>query len=104
NTYIAAILKLFLAIVIVSLISNEYSYRTLQQYLIDGLIKKEFILSKFLSVLLFSAISTLFIFVVSLILGLSFSDYNELGIIFSDLQYIGAYFLKLTAFFSFCLF
>lgn len=104
NTYIAAILKLFLAIVIVSLISNEYSYRTLKQNLIDGLSKKEFILSKFLTVLLFSAISTLFIFVVSLILGLSFSDYNELGIIFSDLQYIGAYFLKLTAFFSFCLF
>src|SRR5699024_5743211 len=45
-----------------------------------------------------------FIFIVSLILGLSFSDYNEIGIIFSDLEYIGAYFLKLTAFFSFCLF
>lgn len=104
NTYIAAILKLFLAIVIVSLMSNEYSYRTLKQNLIDGLSKKEFVLSKFLTVLLFSAISTLFIFVVSLILGLSFSDYNEIGIIFSDLQYIGAYFLKLTAFFSFCLF
>lgn len=104
NTYIAAILKLFLAVVIVSLISNEYNYRTLKQNLIDGLSKKEFILSKFLTVLLFSVISTLFIFAVSLILGLSFSDYNEIGIIFSDLEYIGAYFLKLTAFFSFCLF
>src|SRR5690554_4118606 len=104
NTYIAAILKLFLAIVIVSMISNEYSYRTLKQNLIDGLNKKEFILSKFLTVLLFAVASTFFIFVVSLILGLTFSDYNEIGIIFSDLEYIGAYFLKLTAFFSFCLF
>ncbi len=104
NTYIAAILKLFLAIVIVSMISNEYSYRTLKQNLIDGLNKKEFILSKFLTVLLFAAASTFFIFVVSLILGLIFSDYNEIGIIFSGLEYIGAYFLKLTAFFSFCLF
>lgn len=104
NTYIAAILKLFLAVVIVSLMSNEYNYRTLKQNLIDGLSKKEFVLSKFLTVLLFSGISTLFIFVVSLILGLSFSDYTEIGIIFSDLQFIGAYFLKLTAFFSFCLF
>src|SRR5690554_1008531 len=104
NTYIAAILKLFLAIVIVSMISNEYSYRTLKQNLIDGLNKKEFILSKFLTVLLFAVASTFFIFVVSLILGLTFSDYNEIGIIFSDLEYIGAYFLKLTVFFSFCLF
>src|SRR5690554_2516247 len=61
NTYIAAILKLFLAIVIVSMISNEYSYRTLKQNLIDGLNKKEFILSKFLTVLLFAAASTFFI-------------------------------------------
>lgn len=104
NTYIAAILKLFLAIVIVSMISNEYSYRTLKQNLIDGLSKREFIFSKFLTVLLFAAISTFFIFVVSLILGLTFSDYNEIGIIFSNLEYMGAYFLKLTAFFSFCLF
>lgn len=104
NTYMAAILKLFLAVVIVSLMSNEYNYRTLKQNLIDGLSKKEFVLSKFLTVLLFSGISTVFIFVVSLILGLSFSDYTEIGIIFSDFQYIGAYFLKLTAFFSFCLF
>lgn len=104
NTYIAAILKLFLAIVIVSMVSNEYSYRTLKQNLIDGLSKKEFILSKFLTVLLFAVVSTVFIFLVSLILGLMFSDYKEIGIIFSGLQYIGAYFIKLVAFFSFCLF
>lgn len=104
NTYIAAILKLFLAIVIVSMMSNEYSYRTLKQNLIDGLSKKEFVTSKVLTVLLFAAISTVFIFIVSLILGLLFSDYTEMGIIFSGLQYVGAYFLKLLAFFSFCLF
>lgn len=104
NTYVAATLKLFLAIVIVSMISNEYSYRTLKQNLIDGLSKKEFLLSKFLTILLFSIVSTIFIIVVSLILGYRFSDYNEIGIVFSDLQYVGAYFIKLVAFFSFCLF
>ncbi|MBT0609047.1 ABC transporter permease [Aequorivita echinoideorum] len=104
NTYIAAILKFFLAVVIVSMMSNEYSYRTLKQNLIDGLSKKEFVLSKFVIVLLFSAISTLFIFVVSLLLGLSFSDYNEMGIVFSNMEFILAYFIKLVGFFSFCLF
>ncbi|PKA83750.1 ABC-type transport system involved in multi-copper enzyme maturation permease subunit [Ulvibacter sp. MAR_2010_11] len=104
NSFMGAILKIFLAIVIVSMMANEYSYRTLKQNLIDGLSKKEFILSKFLTVILFATISTLFLFIVSMLLGLSFSDYKEIGIIFSDLQYILAYFIKLVAFFSFCLF
>lgn len=104
NTYVAAILKLFLAIVIVSMMANEYSYGTLKQNLIDGLSKKEFILSKFLTVVLFAFISTVFIFVMSIILGLIFSSYTEIGIIFSDLDYLLAFFVKLTGFFSFCLF
>lgn len=104
NTYIASILKLFLAIVIVSMMANEYSYGTLKQNLIDGMSKKEFILSKFLTVILFAFTSTVFVFVMSLILGYSFSSYNELGIVFSDLEYLLAYFVKLVGFFSFCLF
>ncbi|MFB0910893.1 MAG: ABC transporter permease [Flavobacterium sp.] len=104
NTYIAAILKLFLAIVIVSMMANEYSYGTLKQNLIDGLSKKEFILSKFLTVLLFSFCSTVFVFVMSLILGFSFSSYTELSIVFSGMVYLVAFFVKLVGFFSFCLF
>ena len=104
NTYIAAILKLFLAIVIVSMMANEYSYGTLKQNLIDGMSKKEFIQSKFLTVLLFAAVSTVFVFLMSLILGLSYSSYTEFSIVFSDLEYLLAYFVKLVGFFSFCLF
>jgi ABC-type transport system involved in multi-copper enzyme maturation permease subunit len=104
NTYIAALLKLFFAIVIVSMVSNEYSYRTLKQNLIDGLSKKEFILSKSFTLLVFAAASTLFVVVLSLILGYSFSDFTELSIVFSDLEYVLAYFVKLTGFFAFCMF
>ncbi len=104
NTYIAAILKLFLAIVIVSMMANEYSYGTLKQNLIDGMSKKEFIQSKFLTVLLFATVSTAFVFLMSLILGLSYSSYTEFSIIFSGLEYLLAYFVKLVGFFSFCLF
>ena len=104
NSYIAATLKLFLAIVIVSMMSNEYSNRTIKQNLIDGLSKKEFVLSKFLAVFCFALLSTIFLFIVSMILGLSFSDYTEISIIFSDLEYLVAYFIKLTGFFAFCLF
>ena len=80
NTFMVAFLKLFLAIVIVSMIANEYSNKTIKQNLIDGLSKKEFIASKFLTILAFSLISTVFVFLVSLLLGLLYSDYNEISI------------------------
>jgi len=104
NTFIAALGKIFLAVVIVSMMANEYTYGTLKQNLIDGLSKSEFIQSKFITVLAFALASTLFIFILSLILGYSFSSYDEPSIVFSDLEFIGAFFVKLTAFFSFCLF
>ena len=104
NTWVASIGKIFLAVVIVSMMANEYTYGTLKQNLIDGMSKQEFIKSKFLAVFLFAGASTIFIFLLSLVLGYSFSSYDEPSIVFSDLEYIGAFFLKLVAFFSFCLF
>jgi len=104
NTYMAAELKFFLAIVIVSMVANEYSNKTIKQNLIDGLSKKEFIISKFVTVAVFALLSTLYIFILSLILGLFFSSYTEASIVFTDLEYLVAFFIKLLGFFSFCLF
>ncbi|WP_178983874.1 ABC transporter permease [Winogradskyella helgolandensis] len=104
NTFVAGLLKFFLLLVIVSMVSNEYSNKTLKQNLIDGLSKKEFILSKFYMVIAFSLVSTLFVFVVSLILGYIYSSYTEPSIVFSDLEYLLAFFIKLVGFFSFGLF
>ena len=104
NSFIAIYAKVFFAIIIVSMMSNEYSYGTLKQNLIDGMSKKEFIASKFVTVVAFSIVSTIFIFITSLVLGLIFSSYNEFGIIFSQMEYLIAYFVNLVGFFSFCLF
>lgn len=104
NTFIAAFFKLFLAVVIVSMVSNEYSNRTLKQNLIDGLSKKEFIASKLIMVVVFSALSALFVALISAILGGIYSDYTEWSLIVLDLQFLGLYFLKLIGFFSLCLF
>src|SRR6218665_1935918 len=104
NTFFASWFKLFLAVIIVSMMSNEYSYGTLKQNLIDGMSKKEFILSKFVTIVMFSVCSTIFVFIMTLILGYSFSSYTELSIVFTDLDYLLAFFVKLVGFFSFCLF
>lgn len=104
NTFMTSLLKIFLAVVVVSMMANEYSYKTIKQNLIDGLSKKEFVASKFITVLSMAGVSTVFVVVVSLILGLIYSDFTEASIIFSQLDFVLAFFLKLILFFSFCLF
>ena len=104
NTFMAAIFKFFLLLVIVSMMANEYTNKTLKQNLIDGLSKKEFIFSKFYTVILLALVSTIFVFFVSIILGYSYSDFTEFSIVFTDLEYLFAFFVKLVGFFSFGLF
>jgi ABC-type transport system involved in multi-copper enzyme maturation permease subunit len=104
NTYMASIFKFFLLLVIVSMMANEYSNKTLKQNLIDGLSKKEFVLSKFYTVVLLAVVSTLFVFLVSVILGYIYSDFTEFSIVTTDLEYLFAFFVKLVGFFSFGLF
>ena len=104
TTFFASQFKFFFAIVVVSMIGNEYSNKTLKQNLIDGLSKKEFILSKFYTIIFFSLISTLLIFIISICIGLYYSSYNEAAIIVRETNFLVAYFVKLMGFFSLCLF
>jgi len=86
------------------MIGNEYSNKTIKQNLIDGLSKKEFILSKFYTIAFFSLVSTVIIFFISLFIGLYYSSYTEFNIIIRETEFLLAYFVKLLGFFSFCLF
>ncbi|MFK7749540.1 MAG: ABC transporter permease [Kordia sp.] len=105
TTFFIAFFKLFFAIVVVSMIGNEYSNRTLKQNLIDGLSKKEVILSKFYFILAYTALVTVLVFVITLILGISHLPANDFGLntIFDGSEFIIGYFVKLLAFFSLCL-
>lgn len=104
TTFFASYFKLFFAIVVVSMIGNEYSNKTIKQNLIDGLSKKEFILSKFYTIVFFSLISTVLIGVASFLIGLYYSSYTEASIVIRETEYLLAYFVKLVGFFSLCLF
>lgn len=103
TTFFAAFFKIFFAVVVVSMIGNEYSNKTLKQNLIDGLSKKEFILSKFYTIVFFSLVSTVLIFLISLCIGLYYSSIDEFLQIIKGTEFIAAYFVKLVGFFSFCL-
>jgi len=104
TTFFASYFKFFFAIVVVSMIGNEYSNKTLKQNLIDGLSKKEFILSKFYTIVFFSLCATVLIGVATFLIGLYYSSYTEASIIVREVEFLLAYFVKLVGFFSLCLF
>ncbi|WP_458629192.1 ABC transporter permease [Winogradskyella sp. PC D3.3] len=104
TTFFASYFKFFFAIVVVSMIGNEYSNKTLKQNLIDGLSKKEFILSKFYTIVFFSLCATLLIGLATFVIGMYYSSYTEATIIFREVEFLLAYFIKLVGFFSLCLF
>jgi hypothetical protein len=103
-TYITALLKIFLGLIIIFTISNEFTSKMFKQNVIDGLSKKEFIISKVLTIGLLSLISTLVVLLMGLILGYSFSNTTDFSIAFKEFYFILGYFLKLFTFLSFLFF
>lgn len=103
-TWVAAQFKILLAMIVMTFIGNEYSYRTLKQNLIDGLSKKEFLQSKVYMIGAISLASTAFVALIIIILGGMYSSISEIDLVFSKIEFLGAYFLKIFAFFVFCMF
>jgi ABC-2 type transport system permease protein len=99
----AGFLKVVLAIMVVISITNEFTYRTGRQNIIDGLSRYQFLASKILSNILFSLISVVMIFVIGLITGLIYSPQIDIKYILTDLEFFPAYFLEVFFFLSYAL-
>lgn len=104
TTYIVGLLKIFLGCIIIFTICQEFSNRMFKQNLIDGLSRKEFIISKLSTIILFSLISTVLVFLITLYLGKTYSENQDSNAVFKEIFFIGNYFLKLFTFFSFLMF
>jgi ABC-type transport system involved in multi-copper enzyme maturation permease subunit len=103
-TYFAGLLKIFLGLIVIFTISNEFSNKLFKQNIIDGLSRKEFLFSKVLTITLLSLLSTGIVVSMGLILGFSFSKSTGLNLIFKESYFIIGYFLKLFSFLTFLLF
>jgi len=103
-TYFAGLLKIFLGLIIIFTISNEFTSKMFKQNIIDGLSRKEFLFSKVLTIALLSFLSTVVVLVMGLILGFSFSKSTEINAIFKESYFVFGYFLKLFTFLTFLLF
>ncbi len=101
--YISGFFKLVLAFLVVISITNEFTYRTIRQNIIDGMSRGEFLTSKILTNLLLSVMSVAMMFFIAMITGLIYSPEWDVQYIFSELEFIPAYFLEVFAFLSYAL-
>jgi len=99
----AGLFKVLVGIMTVISITNEYTYRTLRQNIIDGLSRWEFLLSKMLTNFLLSVLSVLLIFFIAMIAGFIYTPEINWQYVFTDLEFFPAYLLEVFAFLSYAL-
>jgi ABC-type transport system involved in multi-copper enzyme maturation permease subunit len=102
--YLSRFIKVFLAVIMVTIVTNEFNYNTLKQSVINGLSRFELVLSKFYVLLMMSFFGTFIIFAFGGISGVMFTDRVSWWKFASQLHYVGAYFLMLVTFLSFVAF
>jgi ABC-type transport system involved in multi-copper enzyme maturation permease subunit len=81
------------SVVVIMFITNEYTYKTHRQNIIDGWSRKQFIASKFIDVLLLTALVTVLYLLVALALGV-FNNGEPTATIWSGSKYIGLFALQ----------
>ncbi|MFT6503745.1 MAG: hypothetical protein ACJASQ_003883 [Crocinitomicaceae bacterium] len=93
-------LNLMIGVIIIVFATNELKYKTQRQNVIDGLSKKDIIVSKFLVIIGLTLFVTTYIFLVGLVTGLV----NGVGSPLDGIEFIGVYFISSLGFFSFAFF
>lgn len=101
-TYSASYFNVLMGILAVIIITNEYTYKTLRQHVIDGLSVRKVVFGKFLVLLIFSIIITLYTFLTGLIFGLV-NTTNDVSVL-TNLEGVGLYFIQTMCYFSFAFF
>jgi len=102
--WLASVFKWIPAFVIIISITLEYSQKTIKQNIIDGLSKKEFLLSKLALVVIISVGSALLLFLLGFFLGLLYSPVKETHYIVENIEFVAAYGLEVFVFLCMAMF
>ncbi len=94
-TYIAGFLKMFPAFLVIILITNEFTYKTLKQQIITGSSRLEFIAGKIALIFLLAVSVALLVGISGLIAGLLQDSPDYKSILSSKLWFIPAHALEL---------
>jgi ABC-type transport system involved in multi-copper enzyme maturation permease subunit len=90
TSQVASYLLIIPGLLTIILFTNEYSYKTHRQNIIDGLTRQQFITSKILNVLVIAIISTIMVAITALIFGYA----GDKPFSTEKLQYVGYSFLQ----------
>ena len=96
--YMAGIIKIFLGLIIMFTVTNEFTEKLFKQNLIDGLSKKEYLISKVTTIILLSFISTLIVYLTGMWLGYKYSTQTSFETVYKEIYFVLGYFLKLVNF------
>jgi ABC-2 type transport system permease protein len=101
--WVSGLLKILLAIMVVISVTNEFTYRTVRQNIIDGMSRFDFLFSKIATNLMLSLASVTMTFIIALVTGLIYSPFIDFNLLITDLEFIPAYFLEIFFFLSYAL-
>jgi ABC-2 type transport system permease protein len=105
-TFFASIryILIFPALVVIILITNEFTNKTIRQNVVNGFSKQDFLLSKLQFVFIFSLVVTLVLGIVILFIGISHSDAYQMEMIGHKLVFLPAFFIQILTFLVFAFF
>lgn len=98
--WLSSFLLFFPGLIIIILMTNEFSYKTHRQNIIDGLSRTQFIGVKMMMCVLIALFSTLIVLLVASVFGFMES---HAGISFHNIQYIGMFFIQALSYTSLAL-
>jgi len=105
-TFFASIryVLIFPAIMVIILITNEFTNKTVRQNIVNGMSRNEFLLSKLQIIFLLALMITLIITLVIFTLGVVNSDEQSLSMMFDKFLFVPAFFIQMLTFLCYAFF
>jgi len=97
-SWVASLLFIIPAILIITLTTNEFTYRTHRQNIIDGWSRSQFINVKLIEVLLLSILTTIVVFLTCLFFGYVLNQKPENVAVFANTRFIFFYFVQMISY------
>lgn len=102
-TYAASFFNLLFGILMIVVITDEYTFRTFRQQVIDGLSRAELVLAKFYVILGLGAVSALFLLLLGLFFGLQHTPQLSAATVFGKMDALAYYFVQAVGYMALAL-
>ena len=90
TSYATGFLLILPALLIIILVTNEFTFKTNRQNIIDGWSREQFIQVKLALALIIAIVSTILVFITALVFGL----FSDSSFSFTGISHVGYFFLK----------